>query len=550
VTAAGHAGHAATLRDYLHVLHRRKWILLQAVVLVPAAAVAFSLHQQKLYQASAQVLLSTQNLAAQLTGTQQVGVQVQPDRIAQTQADVARVPVVAARALRRAPGSGLTPQGLLADSSVSTSANSDILTFKVVNHHPALARRLVNAYAFAYTRYRRHLDTTAIRTALLNVDGRINRLAAAGGKHSALYSSLVDRQQTLATMSALQTSNATVVQDADKTALTQPKTTRNGILGLFLGIVLGIGLAFLWEALDTRVRTAPEISERLGGLPMLGRLPMPRRQFRTNNRLVMLGDPSAVEAESFRMLRTSLDFATLGRDVRTIMITSAVEREGKSTTIANLAVALARAGQRVVLVDLDLRRPYLDRFFNLEGPGVTQVALGHASLENALTVGTVAITDRDAQSAKGRVRFTNGNGNGAKPVRGVLAVLPSGPIPPDPGEFVGTAALGEILEDLRERADMVLVDAPPVLQVGDAMTLSAKVDGILLVTKMKTVRRHMLIDLGRQLAGSPTPVLGFVVTGAEEEQGYGYGGYAYGYGSYGYGSYTPREKPERTRSEV
>ena len=98
----------------------------------------------------------------------------------------------------------------------------------------------------------------------------------------------------------------------------------------------------------------------------------------------MLDDPTGVQAETFRMLRTNLDFVTLDRDVRTIMVTSAVEQEGKSTTIANLAVALARAGQRVVLVDLDLRRPFLDKFFGLTGPGITQVALGHASLENAL----------------------------------------------------------------------------------------------------------------------------------------------------------------------
>ena len=118
--AAGHAGHAATLRDHLHVLRRRKWLVLQAAVLVPAAAVAFSLHQQKLYQASAQVLLSSQNLANELTGTQQTGVSVQPDRVAQTQADVARVPAIAARVLRRVPGSGLTVQRFLSRSSVTS----------------------------------------------------------------------------------------------------------------------------------------------------------------------------------------------------------------------------------------------------------------------------------------------------------------------------------------------------------------------------------------------------------------------------------------------
>ena len=537
MTTAGHAGHAATLRDYLHVLRRRKWIILQAAVLVPAEAIGFSLHQQKLYRASAQVLLSSQNLATELTGTQQTGVSVQPDRVAQTQADVARVPAIAARVLRRVPGTGLTVQRFLSRSGVSTATNADILTFEVMNRDASLARRLVDEYAASYTVYRRSLDTAAIHTALQSVDARIGQLVDAGGRGGALYASLVERQQTLATMQALQTSNAAVVQQAQKVSQVQPKTSRNAILGIFLGIVLGIGLAFLREALDTRVRNAEEIGERLGGLSLLARVPVPSKKLRAKNRLVMLDSPTGVQAEAFRMLRTNLDFATLGRNARTIMVTSAVEQEGKSTTIANLAVALARTGQRVVLVDLDLRRPFLHKFFDLDSPGITQVALGHISLEEALV--PIAIADaRQRWKANGN---GNGNGNGHGAVKGILEVLPSGPTPPDPGEFVGTAVLSEILEELRMRADFVLIDAPPVLHVGDAMALSTKVDGILVVTRMQVVRRHMLNELARQLANAPTPVLGFVVTAADEEESYGYG-YGYGYGGYHARPYEPSEK--------
>ncbi len=540
MTTAGHAGHAATLRDYLHVVRRRKWIILQATLLVPAAAIAFSIHEQKLYQASAQVLLSSQNLATELTGTQQTGVSVLPDRVAQTQADVARVPAIAATVLRRVPRTGLTVEGFLSRSSVSTAANADILTFEVLNRDAALARRLVDEYAASYTVYRRNLDTAAIHTALKSVDARIGQLVAAGGRGGALYASLVERQQTLATMQALQTSNAAVVQQAQGAVQVQPKTSRNAILGIFLGIVLGIGLAFLREALDTRVRSAEEIGERLGGLPLLARVPVPSRKLRAKNRLVMLDSPAGVQAEAFRMLRANLDFATLGRDARTIMVTSAVEQEGKSTTIANLAVALARTGQRVVLVDLDLRRPFLHTFFELGGPGITQVALGHVSLEEALI--PIAIADSRPRWDKANGDGNgNGNGNGHRTVKGILEVLPSGPIPPDPGEFVGTAVLTEIIEELRMRADFVLIDAPPALHVGDAMTLSTKVDGILVVTRMQVVRRHMLNELARQLANAPTPVLGFVVTAADEEESYGYG-YGYGYGSYHARPYEPSEK--------
>jgi Mrp family chromosome partitioning ATPase len=517
-------GHAATLRDYLHVVQRRKWIILQAVVLVPLAAVLFSLHQEKLYEAQAQVLLSAQNLAAQLTNTQSTGINLQPDRIAQTQAGVARVPTIAQRVVDRVPEARLTADEFLQSSSVSTSPNADLLGFKVTNHDPWMARRLVDVYARQYTIYRRQLDTAAIQTALKSVNARIKELAQTGGRRGALYASLVERQQTLATMEALQTSNAAVVKQADAAAQVQPRPKRNGILGLALGIVLGLGLAFLWEALDTRVRRAEEIGERLGGLPLLARIPVPGRRLRADEKLVMLEEPTGVQSEAFRMLRTNLDFVALDRDLKTIMVTSAVEQEGKSTTIANLAVALARAGKRVVLVDLDLRRPFIDRFFGIRGPGLTQVALGHASLDEALV--RIAIAEPGAETLNGN---GNGNGNGkGSLLRGVLEVLPSGPIPPDPGEFVGTQALGEILEELRDRADVVLVDAPPALHVGDALRLSTRVDGILLVTRMKIVRRHMLSELARQVATVPTPVLGFVVTGANEEEGYGTDG-AYGY---------------------
>jgi succinoglycan biosynthesis transport protein ExoP len=503
---------AATLRDYLQVVRRRKWVIAQAVVLVPLAAVAFSLHQQSRYQCTSEVLLSRQNLANALTGAQDPTVYVQADRVAQTQAEVARVPGVAAAALRRVRGSGLTADGLLATSSVNAQQNADLLVFKVANHIPQLACRLADAYAGAYTTYRRQLDTAAIVSARKQVAHRLGSL----DRRSAEYANLVERDQQLATMQALLTAQAHVVQQADNAVRVQPKPTRNGILGLALGVVLGLGLAFLWEALDTRVRSAAEIGEKLGGLPLLTRVPEPSRRLRAANELVMLADPTGVHAETFRMLRTNLDFATLDRDVSTVMVTSAVEQEGKSTTIANLAVALARAGKRVIVADLDLRRPFLHKFFRVHGPGVTQVALGHASLDSALV--PVAITEPGFAA----------NGNGRRRLKGILEVLPAGPIPPDPGEFVGTQALADILDELRDRADLVLIDAPPVLRVGDAMTLSAKVDGIIVVTRMQVVRRQMLAELARQLAHAPARKLGFVATGAGEEQtydGYGYGRY-------------------------
>lgn len=219
------------------------------------------------------------------------------------------------------------------------------------------------------------------------------------------------------------------------------------------------------------------------------------------------------------MLRTSIDFVNLDRGAQVIMVTSALDREGKSTTIANLAVAFARTGRRVVLVDLDLRRPALARFFGLRGrEGLTNVALGECSLDDAIRY--VAVEPEGA-------RATSVNGNGSGSIEGVLELLLSGPPPPGAGEFAASDAVGKILNELRERADLVLVDAPPLLQVGDAVTLTARVDALFVVTRLKTLRRPVLKELARVLEACQGEKLGFVLTGAKFEEGYGYAGYRY-----------------------
>jgi non-specific protein-tyrosine kinase len=253
----------------------------------------------------------------------------------------------------------------------------------------------------------------------------------------------------------------------------------------------------------------------------------------------MLEKPTSVEAEAFRVMRTNLDFVNVERNAQSIMITSALEEEGKSTTVANLAIALARTGRRVVLVDLDLRRPYLDRFFKLDGrPGVTNVVLGHATLEEATARVAIPVVES---------KRNDGEGNGHSPVGGFLDVLPSGPIPPDAGEFVGTGAVAHILRELSHRYDVVLIDTPPILHVGDALTLASEVDALILITRLPAVRRPILKELKRVLENCPGEKLGFALAGAHLEEGYGYG---YGYGYSHYSSYSPRSRGERSGERV
>jgi succinoglycan biosynthesis transport protein ExoP len=541
----GSEGHgAATLRDYLHIVRRQKWIILQAVLLVPLAAVLYAWHETPVYQGTATVLLSRQDLADQLTNVQNPA--ANSNTLVPTQAAVARVPDIARRTIAQLGLGSMTPIQFLQHSSVTQSINADTLGFEFRSTDPLLAQRAATAYAENYVAYKHALDTASLESARREVAARIQALVAQGDARGTLYTSLVEREQQLQTLEALQTSNATVVQDAQAAGQVAPRPTRNGVLGLFLGVILGLGLAFLRETLDTRVRSAQEIGERLN-LPLLGRVPEPPKHLRLENRLSMLEEPSGLHAEAFRVLRTNIEFSVLDSSVRTVMITSAVEQEGKSTTIANLAVALARGGQTVALVDLDLRRPYVEKFFDLgDAPGVTQVALGRATLDEALVHIPIAPIK---PSAALRPRYdlnghSNGNGNGSS---GKLYVLGSGPIPPDPGEFVASHSLTSVLLQLQEFAEVILIDAPPLLRVGDAMVLSAKVDALLLATRMEKVRRPMLTDIHRMVETSPARVLGFVVTGAEAEEGYGYGyGHGYGYG-YGYGYLQRPAEPEPTQ---
>ena len=312
----------------------------------------------------------------------------------------------------------------------------------------------------------------------------------------------------------------------------QPRPFRNAVLGLGLGIVLALALAFLAEALDTRVRSDEEIASTLG-LPLLGRLSRPSRRLQSRDMLTMLAEPTSPDAEAFRLLRTNLQFVNADAMARRILVTSAVGGEGKSTTASNLAVALARAGARVVLVDFDLRRPAIDRFFGLRGQaGVTDVIVGRASLDEV----AVRVPLGDARGAPGptrpaadaRARETvsarAARTNGRSADQASLRVIPRGFPPPNPGEFAGRPRIEELLDELAADADIVIVDGPPMLQLGDALLFSSYVDALLVVTRLDVIKRKTLRELRRLLDSAPTRALGVVVTGASRSDSYAYYG--------------------------
>jgi Mrp family chromosome partitioning ATPase len=253
----------------------------------------------------------------------------------------------------------------------------------------------------------------------------------------------------------------------------------------------------------------------------------------------MLQESTGAQAETFRKLRTSLEFVNPDGAARTIMVTSPVEREGKSTTIANLAVALARGNRRVALVDLDLRRPYLNRLFHISGrPGITDVALKRADLSDALRPIAIATGIQE----RARLNGDGGASNGRTASAGLLHVLPAGTIPPMAGEMLQDERLLGLLDELATRFDVVLIDAPPLLAFGDTMTLSARVDAIFAITRLGRVQRPILHEFARQLQSCQANLLGYVLTGVEHSESYRYMYEAYEYYARGTPSAKDKER--------
>jgi capsular exopolysaccharide synthesis family protein len=284
------------------------------------------------------------------------------------------------------------------------------------------------------------------------------------------------------------------------TAPVRPRTLLNSLLGALAGLFIGGVIALVYEYLDDTVKT-PDDVERAAGLPTLGGVArFPRVRAEAEN-LVIASPRRTTAAEAYRVLRTNLQFSTI--DIQTIMVSSANPGEGKSTTVANLAVAIAQTGQKVIVVDSDLRRPALHRIFGLgNGAGLTSTLL---SSELNLS--------RFLQPTK----FEN------------LAVLTSGPLPPNPSELLCSRRMAATIAALQREADIVLFDSPPTLAVADASVLAAAVDGTLLVVDAGRTRAHALKQAQEALERSKTKILGATLNKLKE-RGRGY----YNYASYYY----------------
>jgi succinoglycan biosynthesis transport protein ExoP len=499
-------GTEPSFRAYLQVLHHRKWWVGSITVLGLAASLAFSLTAHKQYSATAQLLIQSPVGATGLGTLQQ-----QP--VTQTQIET-QLQLVTSAPVQQAVRRRLNSTPAVTASEVGQTS---VIAVTATSGAPARAALVANLYATAFVQYCQTVATHSLETAEAQLRSQISALGQQlkpfkGNYGSAEASALLNQEavlkEQLAQMQvsgAVEMSAVVLVTPAQAPASpSSPKPVQDTLLGLAAGLSLGLGAAFLRDSLDDRL-TSKEAAERAGNAPVLVMAPLVNSLRRGKPIVVSVSEPTSPAAESYRSLRTSLQFARQEQQLRTILVTSPGVGEGKTSVLANLGVVFAQAGERVVLVSCDLRRPMIGEFFGLsEQVGLTSVLLGQQTLTEAV-----------------------------RPVPGLdrLSLLPAGPVPSNPAEMLSSARAAEVFAQLRAHFDLVLVDSPPVLPVTDAAVLSRYADGTLMLAAAGQTRRTDLHRAVERLDQVRAAILGIVFNKVTRQTGRYYG-YTYTYKPY------------------
>ena len=456
------------LRDYIRIL-RKSWVLILLLSLVAVgAASTYSIVQTPTYSATSKVFVSTQG-----TGTTSELVQGNSFSVqrVKTYSDLVTTPIVLLPVIATLE-LGIPADELAERVTASAPLDTSIIDITVIDENPVLAADIANATSQSLTAVVESIETPDVADAVSPVK--------------------LTRAQ-----------EATVPAEP-----VSPNVPLNIALGALVGLALGVGLAVLRETLETRIRNEHDV-EHITDAAILGGIVFdPKAQERP---LIVHVDPRSPRAESFRTLRTNLQYLDVERVDRSFVVTSSIQSEGKSTTAANLAIALADAGNRVLVVDADLRRPKVADYMGLEGAvGLTDVLIGRAELQ-------------DVVQPWGR---------------GKLFVLPAGHIPPNPSELLGSASMSHLIAEFNRAFDVVIFDAPPLLPVTDAAILAKSVGGAIVVVAAGRTHKNQLKGALSALENVGAPVSGLVLTmlPTKGPDAYGYGRYGYGYG---YGTDTP-----------
>lgn len=452
------------LRDYLRILHRNWVLILILTILGGAGGFGYAATQTPQYQSTTRLYVSVQADSADAA----TGDLVQGTTFAR-QIVASYVDVVT---------SALVLQPVIDELDLDMSVGS------LASHVTAEAP----------------LNTVNVNITVTSTGARQSAVLA-----DAIAASLVEAVQTTLEPPVADGASSpvrlTVVQPAvEPTTPFSPRVPVIVTVAALFGLVVAVLIAILRNALDTRVRTLLDL-EQLTDAPLLGGIAYdpeaPKRP------LIVQEDPRSPRSESFRALRTNLQFLNVEGGPKLFVVTSAGPGEGKSTTTANLAIALAETGARVALLDGDLRLPRIADYMGIEGGlGLTDVLIGRVEVADVLQ----------------------------KWGRGQLFVLPSGPVPPNPAELLGSVAMSQLLATLTEHFDYVIIDAPPLLLVTDAAVLSKFTRGALMVAASGKVKKQEFEGALRTLQTAGGKLVGVIMTmlPTRGPDSYGYGAYAYG----------------------
>ena len=489
-----------SLRDYGAVIWRRRWLVIVALVSATTAALTLTSLQTPVYSASSELLVQPRGQDG-LFGDQVVNLN---ERAIDTEIQVIEGEQVR---LRVQENLGLDREP--ASAEAAAVGQTDVIRITVRDSSASNAATLADAYAVAYIEVRREqavdellAASAEVQSAIDDLRSQIDALPSEDPRRPALVAQLANFQTTLDQLrvdAALRTGGAAIIRSAEvPSSPVEPTPARTAVFAAVIGLLIGVGAAFLIDYLDDKVRDEDEL-ERAVEAPVLAVVPVDPPP---DNRPLSISSPEHSSVEAYRGLRTNLQFLGLDRPLRVIQLTSSFAAEGKTTTSTNLAVVLAQAGHRVALVDADLRRPTVHDVMGVpQSPGLTDLLLG-------------AESDKVVQ----RVRVN---------AETSLSVYPSGEPPSNPSEMLSGQRTRQLLAEMGEHYDYVIVDSAPVLPVTDSVALTTAADGVLVVAQAGRITAKDAAETMERLRRVSAPILGLVLNQAKKSRrdAYAYGGY-------------------------
>ncbi len=493
----------ARLRSTLKPLRDHKWIVIACIVLATAAAYAYGATRPKVYQSEAQLLLQQGDLAGTVVGLNDYQAQ-DPEREVATALTLAEQPVIAGRVAAELDGD-LTSDDIAGKVTATAAGNSQVITISAQDGEAERAAQLANLYATQYVDFREETAQASIRRALQGLDTEIESAESLGEDDE--VEELQNQRRRLQSYGRLQQGGAELFQRAEvnETAIS-PNPTRNAMLGFVLGAILGVGLAFLRDRLDSRLRREEDVSEILPGVPTIATIPSWRRG----------GGEMALQTEGFRALQTTLSFLDADGTIRSVLVTSATVGEGKTTTSLNLALAIAEREESVLVLEGDLRQRGTTRRLGLDDrPGVAEILKGQGDIEDFRV--RVALDDRRATGLRAEHR----RGPVTAPaLTGTVDVVPAGQDTTNPHRLLTSDRLRHLLADATGAADKVIVDGTPLGMISDMLPVAGRIDAVIVVVHLYHTRRNELKRLAHQLQQAGIHPFGLVVFGVETDRAY------------------------------